>query len=254
MSSVLDAFEQFQKEMVAQLDGFPNVQGLMFAGSAADLSRVDEYSDQDFYLVVADGHGEEFRRNLSWLPRVEEITLSPRETDHGLKVFYQDGTMLEFAVFEVGELPNHLAPKDNRVVYDTGGIAPVIDEISKKSKPRDFRPSDEYQLFLTILHIGAGRIKRGEIIAGAQHIKSYAINHLLGLIRHYQKSETDSADTLNRYRRFEFDYPEIGREIGILIEGESLKCAIGLLHIADRLPIAQDYRNGRDKIYEFLVA
>lgn len=240
--------------MIKRLEDFPEVQGLMFAGSAADLSRVDQYSDQDFYLVVLDGKGEEFRRNLTWLPRPGEIVLSPRETEHGLKVFYRDGTMLEFAVFEVGELPNHLAPKDNRVAYDIGGVGAVIEEIAKKSTPKQFRPADEYQLFLTILYIGAGRIKRGEIIAGSQHIKSYAVNHLLGLIRHYQRSENDTSDTLNRYRRFEFDYPEVGKEIGKLIEGESLNCAIGLMEIADELPIANDYSVGRNRVYEFLMA
>lgn len=253
MSKVLENFVKYQDEMVQKLQPLENALGLMFAGSAADLSRVDEYSDQDFYLIVKDGIAESFRQDLSWLPRHLEIVLSPRETEHGLKVLYQDGTMLEFAVFEIGELPTHMAPKDNRVVFDRGGVAAIIESITKKDL-RPFDPDSEYQLFLTLLQIGAGRVKRGEVLAGSQHIKSYALNHLLGLIRFFEPVSPDNSDVLNRYRRFELDYPQLGRDLAALIEGDSLECAIGMLKISDRLPVSKKYQTGRDVVLEFLLA
>lgn len=252
MSQVLENFVIYQNQMVEKLEQIADALGLMFAGSAADLSRVDEYSDQDFYLIVKDGTAEGFRQDLSWLPNTESIVLAPRETEHGLKVFYSDGTMLEFAVFEIGELPTHIAPKDNRVVFDRGGVAEIIQQITKL-EARSFDPASEYQLFLSLLHIGGGRVKRGEVIAGSQHIKSYALNHLLGLIRHFEPVPNPSLDELNRYRRFEQDYPEIGSKIARLIEGDSLGCAIGLLEIADRFPIASNFKVAKAIVHDFLT-
>ena len=253
MSQVLENFIKYQERMVEKLEQIQDALGLMFAGSAADLSRVDEYSDQDFYLIVKDGKAEGFRQDLAWLPNHENIILRPRETEHGLKVFYQDGTMLEFAVFEIGELPTHMAPKDNRVVFDRGGVAEIIEQITKRDQ-KAFDPKSEYQLFLTLLQIGAGRVKRGEVLAGAQHIKSYALNHLLGLIRFYQPVSSDRSDSLNRYRRFELDYPELGQQLSELVDGDSNECAMGMLKIADQLPIAKDFAEGRDRVLDFLVA
>ena len=252
MSQTLENFVDYQNQMVDKIRVNDDCLGLMFAGSAADLSRVDQYSDQDFYLIVRDGTSEAFRQDLGWLPRSEDIVLAPRETEHGLKVLYSDGTMLEFAVFEIGELPSHMAPKDNRVVFDRGGVTEIIQQITKL-EGKSFNPDSEDQLFLTLLQIGAGRIKRGEVIAGSQHIKSYALNHLLGLIRHFVPVPNPSLDDLNRYRRFEKDYPELGREIASLVEGDSLTCAIGLLEIADRLPISANFRVGRDIVHNFLA-
>lgn len=253
MSFTLENFIKYQEQMVENLKPLPDALGLMFAGSAADLSRVDEYSDQDFYLIVKDGTAEGFRQNLAWLPKHDEIILSPRETEHGLKVLYENGTMLEFAVFEIGELPTHLAPKDNRVVFDRGGVEEIINDITHK-QTKAFDPEAEYQLFLTLLHIGIGRIKRGEILAGSQHIKGYALNHLLGLIRHYQPADRDSSDALNRYRRFESDFPELGDRLGALVEGESLECARGMLEIAGDLPCGKQFEAARELVTGLLAA
>lgn len=252
MSSVLENFVDYQNQMVHMLEPLEDALGLMFAGSAADLSRVDEYSDQDFYLIVKDGKAEGFRQDLSWLPNHQEIMLRPRETEHGLKVLYRDGTLLEFAVFEIGELPTHMAPKDNRVVFDRGGVAEIIASITKTAPARPFDPDEEYQLFLTLIQIGAGRVKRGEVLAGAQHIKSYALNHLLGLVRDAYPATKDSSDFLNRYRRFETDYPELGGQLAALIEGPSLQCAQGMLEIAQTLPVAKKYSAQTKQVLDYL--
>lgn len=252
MSFTLENFIKYQEQMVEKLEPLPEVLGLVFAGSAADLSRADQYSDHDFFLIVADGRAEAFRQDLSWLPNHEQISLSPRETEHGLKVLYRDGTMLELAVFEIGELPSHVAPQDNRVVFDRGGVREIIEQIThRNTKP--FDPATEYQLFLTLVHIGLGRIKRGEVIAGSQHIKSYALSHLLGLIRHYQPAERDRSDALNRYRRFESDFPELGARLAALVKGESFECARGMVEIADNFPISNQFEVGRNQVRELLA-
>ena len=253
MSSVLENFVEYQIQMVKMLEPLDGALGLMFAGSAADLSRVDEYSDQDFYLIVKDGLAESFRQDLSWLPNHREILLRPRETDHGLKVLYRDGSVLEFAVFEIGELPTQMAPKDNRVVFDRGGVAEIISNITKVSPAKPFDPDAEYQLFLTLIQIGAGRLMRGETLAGTQHIKSYALNHLLGLIRHFQPVSRDNSDFLNRYRRFEIDYPAEGKALAVMMDSPALECANQMVRMASHLPIAQKHRLATDQVLKYLV-
>lgn len=253
MSFSLANFIKYQEQMVEKLSSIPEALGLMFAGSAADLSRVDQYSDQDFYLIVKDGAAEGFRRDLSWLPEHQAIILSPRETEHGLKVIYENGTTLEFAVFEISELSTQLAPKDNRVVFDRGGVQEIINDITHK-QTKAFDPETEYELFISLLYIGVGRVKRGEIIAGSQHIKSYALNHLLGLIRHYQQAVSDSSDSLNRYRRFERDFPRLGARLAALVEDDSLVCARGMVEIAAELPIAKQYGPAAQLVLELLAS
>ena len=100
----LSGFLEYSDRLAASAAAHPDVLGLVLVGSAADTGRVDEWSDHDFFLIVKDGLAEGFRQDLSWLPDSEEVVIRPRETDHGLKVVYRNGHVLEFAVFDDREL------------------------------------------------------------------------------------------------------------------------------------------------------
>jgi hypothetical protein len=228
----------YQDRLLTMVSKRDEVIGLMFAGSAADLSRVDEHSDQDFFLIVIDGTAESLRQNLDWLPDHNEILLSPRETDHGLKVVYSNGRVLEFAIFEDSELDSHVAPIDNRVVLDKKDIAPRINTIAKKSVPRALNVEIEFELFLSLIQIGVGRFLRGEQIAADQHVKSYALEKLLGLIRELRPVVSSKADSLNRFRRFEFDYPTLGTRIQSAMRLDAENCAKEFVAIASELKFA----------------
>lgn len=237
MDSVLRSFIDYQDRLLAMVSEREEVIGLMFAGSAADLSRVDEHSDQDFFLVVEDGTAEPLRQNLDWLPDHNQVLLSPRETDHGLKVIYSNGRVLEFAIFEDSELDSHVAPIDNRVVLDKKDITPRINRIAKKALPRAVDVETEMELFLSLIQIGVGRFLRGEQIAADQHIKSYALDKLLGIVRELRPVASSRADSLNRFRRFEFDYPTLGARIqsATLLDAEN--CAKEFVAIAGELEL-----------------
>jgi hypothetical protein len=238
MDSVLRNFLDYQDQLLAKVSKRDEVLGLMFAGSAADTSRVDEHSDQDFFLIVVDGKAESFRQNLDWLPDHNQILLSPRETEHGLKVVYSNGRVLEFAIFEDSELDSHVAPIDNRVVLDKKDIAPRINKIAKKAAPKAVNVETEFELFLSLIQIGVGRFRRGEQIAADQHIKSYALEKLLGLIRELAPAASSKADSLNRFRRFEFDYPALGARIQSATRLDAETCAMELVAIATELQLA----------------
>lgn len=251
MDAVLRNFIDYQERLLAGVTELDEVIGLMFAGSAADLSRVDEHSDQDFFLIVEDGAAERMRKNLDWLPNHDQILLSPRETEHGLKVVYSDGTLLEFAIFEDSELDQHVAPIDNKVVLDKKDITSRIGKIAKKAVPKPIAVDTEVELFLSLIQIGVGRYRRGEQIAADQHIKSYALEKLLGLIREVKPVATSRADSLNRFRRFEFDYPLLGKRIQSAMRLDAENCAKEFVAIALELELAPNKIQGIKEILKW---
>jgi hypothetical protein len=212
VTEALKKFLDYQSRLIASAESDPNIIGLVFAGSAADTSRVDEYSDQDFFLIVKNGLGEQYRNDLSWLPEFKEIAISPRETAHGLKVVYGNGDLLEFAVFEDSELELSAA-NDYSVPVDKQDITERMGKIARRSVKEPIRRDVEWGLFLSLILIGVGRARRGEVIAAEQHVKSYALDKALLLIRDAKPVDNPRLDTFNSYRRFEFDYPEVGSAI-----------------------------------------
>ena len=229
--SALANFLEYQKALVDSVSANPDVIGLVFLGSSADHSRVDQYSDQDFFLVVKPNSGEGFRQDLSWLPSHKDIVLSPRETAHGLKVLYRGGLVLEFAVFEDSEL-ELAAANDYLVALDKQDIAPRMEAIARRSVPMPFDAEAGFELFLSLLVIGVGRARRGEVIAADQHIKGYAVEKLIQLVRASRPLSSDQRDSLNAFRRFEFDYPGIGAHIAMHMLQPAEVCAKGLLALA----------------------
>lgn len=227
----LEKFLHYQQALIESVSARSDVLGLVFLGSSAVHSRVDEYSDQDFFLVVSPGSGESFRTNLSWLPDHTDIVLAPRETPHGLKVLYSSGLVLEFAVFEDQELELSAA-NDYLVALDKADIAERMALIAARSVPAVFDANTGFELFLSLIVLGVGRARRGEIIAADQHIKSYAVEKLLQVIRALLPIGISRHDSLNAYRRFELDYPSLGSHIGIHMLQPAEVCAKGLLHLA----------------------
>lgn len=236
--SPLEKFLQYQQALIASVSIRSEVLGLVFLGSSAIHSRVDQYSDQDFFLIVSAGSGEAFRTNLDWLPEHQSIVLAPRETAHGLKVLYESGLVLEFAVFEDQELELSAA-NDYLVALDKSDIQERMAVIASRSGTAVVDPAVEFELFLSLLVLGVGRARRGETIAADQHVKSYAVEKLLKVIRALAPITGGRHDSLNAYRRFELDYPTLGAHIGAHMLEPAEVCAKGLLHLAKtELPLS----------------
>jgi hypothetical protein len=237
----LDLFLKYEDELSANLQAHPDVIGLVFVGSAADHSRFDEWSDHDFFVVTKSGAGEGLRQDLSWLPNADEIAIRPRETAHGLKVVYRDGHVLEFAVFNDEELELAGANAYLVTVDKTGEIAGRMAAIAAKSAEaaakaigENYKPDAEFELFLCQLLIGVGRARRGEALIASEHVRSWAVGNLLGLVRHWQhpvRGTEGKTDNLNRHRRFELQYPTIGARIVSAQEKPVEACAQQLLGV-----------------------
>ena len=100
-----DAYRAFTEELRARLAGDARVVGLVAVGSMADRDDgPDEWSDHDFFVITRTGEQEALRVDLGWLPDGDRVALAFRETEHGLMVVYDDGHLLEFAVFDLDEI------------------------------------------------------------------------------------------------------------------------------------------------------
>ena len=218
--TTLEKFVDYSNRLRDSLAKRSEVLGLVLVGSTADLGRVDEWSDHDFFVITKDGHAEELRQDLSWLPDFEDIMWRPRETAHGLKVVYKDVSVLEFAVFDDNELEAAGANAYN-VTLDRTNIAARMAAIAERSKPKAYDFDSEFEVFLTQILIGVGRARRGEILIAGQFVRSYCLNRALGFIRAWvapAPGTEPKEDNLDRFRRFEQQYPELGARVEAILQ------------------------------------
>ncbi len=218
--TTLENFVDYSNRLRDSLALREEVLGLVLVGSTADLARVDEWSDHDFYVVTKDGQAESMRQDLSWQPDHDSIVMRPRETAHGLKVVYEDASVLEFAVFDDHELDQAGANAYN-VTLDRSNITERMAAIAQRSKPKGYDFDTEFEVFLGQMLIGIGRARRGETLIAGQFIRSYCLNRALGFMRAWVKplaGTEPKEDNLDRFRRFEQQYPELGAEIEAILQ------------------------------------
>ena len=98
------SYDAFAADLTAALEARPEVLGLVAAGSFA--SGPDEWSDHDFLVIASPSATAALRADPSWLPHHERLVLHFRETAHGMKGVYDDGHLVEYAVFA----PDEIAP------------------------------------------------------------------------------------------------------------------------------------------------
>lgn len=217
MSSVpkdLDAarFEALSAGLAAGVRDRDDLIGLVLLGSASDeaAARRDEWSDHDFFALIADGRGPEVRPDLSWLPDQDRIVLTAREGEIGFVAVYDDGHVFEFAFSEAGELAGAVAGDATVVVDDERGTtALLLSESRARAAASDsFDPANDARLVLVKLLIGVGRVRRGEVLNGQGFVRQWATQLLVRTIRgRFPHGSTRARDTIDPVRRFERDFP-----------------------------------------------
>lgn len=233
----LEAFRQWTQTLRENLQRDDRVIGLVMVGSAADTRRTpDEWSDHDFFVITHPGEQEGMRTNLDWLPNAETIVLAVRETDHGLKVLFNDGHLIEFAVFDMEEIyVAHL--NDYRVIFDApdGRITAATQAIAGRSVEAHFNREKEMGMLLSLVFVGAGRASRGEVISGGRFIKEFALGSLLRLLAHdLPPAEGANPDNLDPFRRVERSYPAIAPQIHAALLLPPIEAGSALLDIAEQ--------------------
>jgi hypothetical protein len=228
-----DEYRAFTQELTERLRDDERTIGLVAVGSMADRDYApDEWSDHDFFVITPPGGQEELREDLSWLPRADRVALSFRETEHGLVVLYDDGHLLEFAVFDLEEIA--LAGVNRyRVLLDRGGVEERVAHVAANPRP----PRDDLFLFgttVTAALVAGGRGRRGETLSAAFMI-TWATTYLNRLLIRTLPAENASIlDSLDSLRRFEQAYPELAAELAAIVRLDPAEGGPALLDLLDR--------------------
>jgi hypothetical protein len=228
-----DEYRAFTRALTERLHADQRAIGLVAVGSMADRDYApDEWSDHDFFVITPAGGQEELRNDLAWLPDHERIALSVRETDHGLLVIYDDGHLLEFAVFDLDEIA--LAGVNRyRVLFDRGGVEDRVKNVEAHPRP----PRDDRFLFgktVTAALVAAGRGRRGETLSAA-FLVTWATTYLTRLLIRTLPTENASIlDSFDSLRRFEVAYPALGEELAAIVRLDPGDAGPAILELLER--------------------
>jgi hypothetical protein len=186
-------YHDLTDELVRTLTADPRVVGIVALGSMSARGRQpDRYSDHDFFVIAE--AAEELRGSAEWLPQRERLALWFRETPHGCKGIYDDGHLVEYAVFTPGELSIARA-NDYRVLLDRERIEERMAAIVVPAETHD--PIWLHGMFLSNLLVASQRAQRGEL-ASARWMLAHAMRHLITLLG----GGDDSLDPLRRFHHY----------------------------------------------------
>jgi lincosamide nucleotidyltransferase len=175
----------------------------------AELSRLDDYSDLDFFIIAQPGAKEDFLASLSWLEEAAPIAFAFMNTVDGYKVLFEDGIFAEMAVFEPGELAG-IPFTGGRFVWRVPGFELPVPLEGNQLPTANSAHSVDWLVneALTNLYVGLGRFQRGEKLSAARFIQDHALDRVLELVLLIEEPGTVRADPFDRARRFERAFPQ----------------------------------------------
>ncbi|MCL6458199.1 MAG: hypothetical protein K6T85_09355 [Gorillibacterium sp.] len=185
-----------------------------------ELGRLDEYSDLDFFVIVAPGQTKRFIDHLDWLEETYPLAYHFKNSDVGHKIMFEDGVYGEFAIFEESELESAVYP-EGRIVWKAPLYKNEAIAKSVKSFPRIKSLSVDYSLneALTNLYVGLCRYARGEKLSATRFVEGYALNSIISAL-HLLEPEVDYyPDPFGNERRVEKIYPEFSKRLEKMIQG-----------------------------------
>lgn len=235
-----DRYGALTAELVAWARGRDDVIGVVGLGSTAGTSREpDEWSDHDVFVVTVDGRAEVLRRDLSWVPYPERHAVRYTETLHGRGVIYDDGHLVELAVFDDSEL-DPIAVNAFRVLYDRGGLADRLAAMQARTSAQSVTEDSDgaYRVHQLVKHliVGLSRVARGEVLSGTEQVRGFAVKHLTSLVASFVPAEKPGTlDNLDSLRRFEQAYPAVSARIAAALERSVPQAVEELLALTEQL-------------------
>jgi hypothetical protein len=233
-----EQYDEFTQALQQNLEQDGRVLALIALGSMADATRRDEGSDHDFWVVVTPDAPEDFLRDLAWLPAHTSITFALRQAGCYYTVIYQEGHIVEFAVFALAQLER---AKTNayRILFSRySDIATIVQTLYTRTGQEPDTPDSDSRAFgflLVDLWTGMARYQRGEYLSAHKLIMQNAVDSLLRLlVKHLPIPAENTLDNLDGRRRFEQCYPALGKELASILLLDSLSAAAHLLGIAER--------------------
>lgn len=173
-----------------------------------EQSRLDVYSDLDFFVIARDGCRMALIDNLGWLQSIQPVVYAFQNSADGCKALFADGVFCEFGVFEAGGLAQ-VPFSEGRLVWS----APDFD--ARLARPQRGAPppeahSREWMVgeALTCLYVGLGRYRRGEKLSALRFVQSYSIDRVLELSALLEPAAPALPDAFSVERRFEQRFPQ----------------------------------------------
>ena len=206
--------------IAASLSRRPNAQVLLGLGSSGlKSSRLDEFSDLDFFVIVAAGSKHDFLENLDWLTQIYPAAYVFQNSPDGYKLLFADDILCEFAVFEPAELAE-IPMAGAKILWSRSQLPDKwLESHSVTDLP--VGQSEAWLLgeALTNLYVGLQRSLRGERLSGYKFIQSYAVDRLLELASRRVAAEGEQRDPFRLARRFEKRFPAISTKLPEFMPG-----------------------------------
>lgn len=209
---------------------------LLALGSVgAELGRLDEYSDLDFFVIAKKGMKQQLIDDLSWLRNIAPVAFHFKNTKDGHKVLFSDGIYCEFAVFEEEEMKS-AAFSAGRIVWMEDDFDASLCEPNIPSAP--FAPEDLSWAIgeaVTCIYVGLCRYARGEKLSGTRFIQSYAADMIIACSSRFEQERPDFKDRYQNERRYEQRFPGMAAWLPCIVQGyeRAPESALALLEMIE---------------------
>ncbi|MEV6350240.1 hypothetical protein [Actinoplanes sp. NPDC051851] len=193
-------------EIAAHLATLDDTIAVLALGSAgAQRGRIDDHSDLNLFLVVADGAVGRYTGDADWLDAVAPVVHTYANDRHGRKALFADGILVEFAVFTQATLRT-IPFRGARVVWQRPDAPRTLTE-SGVAEPRTPFDTVEFHLneALVDLLVGLNRDRRGERLSASRLIQQHAVDRVIALLR-LDEGEPPYRDLFDPSRRVERAY------------------------------------------------
>ena len=202
----MNRIQKRMEDLAQRVSHDPDVSCLLGLGSMSELSRLDEYSDLDFFLIVKDTAKDKFLHDLTWL-EVEDIHFCFQNTKDGYKVLFKDNIFAEFAVFTETEILSAHFSK-GLVYYQNEDFDLAKIEPRNTPQEKTIDPAFHVNEALTNIYIGLKRDLRGEHSSATTFIQSYAYHLIIELFRFVFDEKSIHKDPYVYERRIEQRFPD----------------------------------------------
>jgi hypothetical protein len=217
----------------AHLASRGDVIALLGLGSVGvEYDRLDEHSDLDFFVVVDEGAKQRYIDSVDWLEAVHGVGFSFVNDPNGRKALFADGIFVEYAVFTLGEL-DHIPFDGARLVWARDD-AP--DDLPERGRRAGLPSLDTVEFHLnealTNLFVGLHRELRGERLTATRFIQTFAVDHVLALLRLTGAPSAQGRDPFDASRRVEQVYPPAVLPLGEMMPGYGANVAAAAATLA----------------------
>lgn len=228
----LEDYHALTSQLEKTLNSRSDVLGLIALGSMAGTERQpDEQSDHDFFVITDSGRQQHYRDTKDWLPYPERLVLHFQETNHGCKAIYDDGHILEYAIFDLEEL-NVARINSYRILIDKANLIDIMPSL-QVTVSSAFDAQRTFDTMISNILVGAMRAKRGETLSAHAFIKHHALYAFMTICWHQLSTDSPHQDSLDPFRRFEQQFPEIGQKLTSIMEASVQEAALALLQLSE---------------------